>query len=338
MNIPRVPRRPAWFLLAFLGIISFSVSVTAQKTSGSIVGQVRVSPGTDVGKPVLINLESNGAVAGSSYTDEEGRFGFSNLPGNIYHIQINDESFFPLTETVSIDPETTSVRLVNMMLTPRNPEKPAPSGMSGGNPHLINYAEISSLFPAAAVREFKAGVKADGRRKTDDAIKHYEKAVKLAPNFYHARNNLGTAYMTRKSYIEAQEQFEHAIHLNAEDGAAYFNLGNLYYLQAQYDQARQWLDQGLSKEPSSAFGHFLKGSVDAVSGNQPEAERELSRSLELDPKMAKAHLALVNLYLRQRKNQAAADELRGFLKISPNDPLAPQASAVLKRIETHPQP
>ena len=338
MNIGRVPRRPASLLLVFLGILTFSVIAAAQKTSGSIVGQVRVSPGTDVGKPILINLESNGAVAGSAYTDEEGRFGFSNLPGNIYHIQINDESFFPLTETVSIDPETTSVRLVNMMLTPRNPEKPAPSGMSGGNPHLINYSEISSLFPAAAVREFKAGVKADGKRKTDDAIKHYEKAVKLAPNFYHAHNNLGTAYLTQKSYVAAQEQFEQAIHLNAEDGAAYFNLGNLYYLQARYDQARQWLDQGLSKEPSSAFGHFLKGSVDAVSGNQPEAEKELSRSLELDPKMAKAHLALVNLYLRQQKNQAAADELRGFLKISPNDPLAPQATAVLKRIETHTQP
>jgi Tfp pilus assembly protein PilF len=109
-------------------------------------------------------------------------------------------------------------------------------------------------------------------------------------------------------------------------------------LQARYDQALQWLDHGLSKEPSSAFGHFLKGSVDAVSGNQPEAEKELSRSLQLDPKMAKAHLALVNLYLRQQKNQAAADELRGFLKISPNDPLAPQATAVLKRIESHAQP
>lgn len=302
------------------------------------MGQVRVSPGTDVGKPILINVDSRGAVVSSGYTDEEGRFGFNNLPGNIYHIRIDDESYFPVTETVVIDPETTAVRFVHMMLIPRNPEKAAPSGMSGGNPHLTNYSEIANRYPPPAVREFKAGVKADARRKTEEAIKHYEKAITIAPNFYHARNNLGTAYVAKKAYAAAQEQFAQAIHLNAEDGAAYFNLGNTYYLQGRYDDARQWLDQGLTKEPSSAFGHFLKGSVEALSSQPQEAEKELLRSLELDPKMAKAHLALVNLYLRQEKKQAAAEELRAFLKISPNDPLAPQATQVLKRIDptSHP--
>ncbi len=292
-----------------------------------------MSPGTEVGRPILVDLDARGAVVSSGYTDEEGRFGFNNLPGNIYHIKINDDSYLPLAETVIVDPETTAVRLVTMMLVPRNPEKPAAFGVSGGNPHLVNYAEIGSLYPAPAVREFKAGLQADERRKPDDAIKHYEKAVKLAPNFYHARNNLGTDYLAKKSYDAAREQFEQAIHLNAEDGAAYFNLGNTYYLQGQYDQARRWLDQGLAKEPSSAFGHFLKGSLDGLDGHPSEAEKELQRALELDPKMAKAHLALVNLYLRQKKNEAAAAELRGFLKTSPNDPLAPQASAVLKRID-----
>jgi lipoprotein NlpI len=320
-------------------VAGFHVNFTqAQKTSGSIVGQVRVTPGTDVGKPILIEVEARGAVVESAYTDEEGRFGFNNLVGNVYHIKIKDDSYFPLTETVMIDPETTAIRLVSMMLIPRNPEKAAPSGMSGGNPHLINYAEIDSLYPPAAVREFKAGVKADGRRKIDEAIKHYEKAVKLAPTFYHARNNLGTAYLAKKSYAAAQEQFEQSIHFNAEDGAAYFNLGNAYYLQARYADARQWLDQGLAKEPSSAFGHFLKGSLDGLSGDPLGAEKELLRSLELDPKLGKAHLALVNLYLRQKKNEAAATELRAFLKNSPGDPLATQATQVLKRIDPTSQP
>jgi Flp pilus assembly protein TadD len=310
----------------------------AQRTSGSIVGQVRVSPGTEVGRPILIEVEARGAVVESVYTDEEGRFGFNNLVGNVYHIKIKDDAYFPLTETVMIDPETTAVRLVSMMLMPRNPVKEAPSGMSGGNPHLINYAEIDTLYPPAATREFKAGVKADGRRKTDEAIRHYEKAIRLAPTFYHARNNLGTAYLAKKSYSAAEEQFEKSIHLNADDGAAYFNLANTYYLQARYDEARQWLDQGLAKEPASGFGHFLKGSVDGSSGDPAGAEKELLRSLELDPKLGKAHLALVNLYLRQKKNQAAANELRAFLKNSPGDPLAPQATLVLKRIAPDAQP
>jgi hypothetical protein len=321
------------FLLGFHSNLAF-----AQKTTGSIVGQVRVDPGNEVGRPILIEVESRGAVVDSKYTDEEGRFGFNNLFGNVYHIKINDDAYLPLMETVIIDPETSPVRLVSMTLTPRNPEKTAPSGMSGGNPHIIRYEDIDKLYPPEARKEFNAGVKADGQRKIDEAIKHYEKAVKIAPTFYHARNNLGTAYLSKKSYAAAQEQFEQAIHFNADDGAAYFNLGNAYYLQARYDEAKLWLDRGLEKEPSSALGHFLKGSLDGLSGDPTGAEKELLRSLELDPKMGKAHLALVNLYLRQKNNQAAANELRAFLKNSPNDALAPQASQVLKRIEPGAQP
>jgi TolA-binding protein len=59
----------------------------------------------------------------------------------------------------------------------------------------------------------------------------------------------------------------------------------------------------------------------------------LRRSLELDPLMSKAHLALVNLYLRQKRNREAAAELRDFLKTFPEDPFAPKAKQVLGKLE-----
>jgi Flp pilus assembly protein TadD len=325
-----VHRLPA-VLVAF-SLLS-SQPLSAQRTTGSIVGQLRVVPGTDVGRPLLVNVEARGAIVDSAYCDEEGRFGFNNLPGNIYHIKINDDAYLPIAETVVVDPDTTAVRLVSIMLTPRTTEKAEDSApIAGGNPNLVNYAETDDLFPASAVREFKAGIDSDKKHEVDQAIKHYQQAIKGAPNFYHARNNLGTDYLSKREYTKAREQFLQAIHLNGEDGAAYFNLGNAHYLEHQYDAARQWLDQGLSKEPSSALGHFLKGSVEGATGNVVEAEKQLLRSLELDPKMSKTHLALVNLYLQQKRNEEAANELRAFLKESPNDPLAAQATAVLKRI------
>ncbi len=111
------------------------------------------------------------------------------------------------------------------------------------------------------MKEFDAGVKADNHHKPDDAIRHYEKALLIAPDFYPACNNLGTAYLNKGSYAAAEEQFKHAIRLNSNDAAAYFNLGNLHYLTHHYDEGLNWVDQGLNKEPSSAFGHFLKGSL-----------------------------------------------------------------------------
>jgi regulator of sirC expression with transglutaminase-like and TPR domain len=64
-----------------------------------------------------------------------------------------------------------------------------------------------------------------------------------------------------------------------------------------------------------------------------QAEKELQRSLDLDPKLGKAHLALVNLYLRQKRNPEAVAELQAFLKLLPNDPLAPKVREVLKRLQ-----
>ena len=96
-----------------------------------------------------------------------------------------------------------------------------------------------------------------------------------------------------------------------------------------------WADQGLSKEPSSAFGHFLKGSLYSAAGDVQQAEKELQRSLELDPRLAKAHLALVNLYLREKRTTEAIAELQNFLKISPDDPMAAKARDALKKLQNN---
>jgi regulator of sirC expression with transglutaminase-like and TPR domain len=57
--------------------------------------------------------------------------------------------------------------------------------------------------------------------------------------------------------------------------------------------------------------------------------------LDLDPKLGKAHLALVNLYLRQKRNTEAVAELQAFLKLLPDDPLAPKVREVLKRLQSN---
>jgi tetratricopeptide (TPR) repeat protein len=321
-------------LLAGLALFLFPIMLRAQVSGGSIVGQVKVSPGTELPSPVLISLESRGTVVNTVYTDGEGRFGFNGLPGNIYQIKVNDEAYLPASETVSIDPETTSVRMINIFLNLRNPEKSDSRTVSGGNPHLTSSADLKKLFPRAAIKEFDTGVKADNHHQPDEAIKHYEKALHIAPDFYPACNNLGTAYLNRGSYADAEVQFRRAISLNSNDAAAYFNLGNLHYLTHHYDEGLNWVNQGLNKEPSSAFGHFLRGSLVSASGDSRQAEKELQRSLELDPKLAKAHLALVNLYLRQKRNTEAVDELQAFLKILPNDPLAPKVRDVLKKLQS----
>jgi tetratricopeptide (TPR) repeat protein len=104
-------------------------------------------------------------------------------------------------------------------------------------------------------------------------------------------------------------------------------------LQNKFDEALRFTEKGLSKQPSSAFGNFLKGSIYSRTGNTQEAETALRRSLELDPQMAQTYLALVNLFMQEKRRADAIGELKTFLKEFPDHEFSPKARKVLKRLE-----
>ncbi len=65
---------------------------------------------------------------------------------------------------------------------------------------MIDAREYSAQFPRRAVKEFKKGMDADGAGKRDQAIRHYQKAIILAPGFYVAHNNLGSDYLSKSDF------------------------------------------------------------------------------------------------------------------------------------------
>ena len=329
---PRVTRL-SWFavLLCFSAGLGFARLAVAQ-ASGSIVGQVFMAPGREITSPVLITITSHGAIIYKNYTDTEGNFGVNGLPASTFHVIVNDEAYQPVDEEVRIDSVTSAtMQIVKLYLIPRRREK-AGSTINGGNTHLVESTKYIQEIPKPARKEYEKGLKSDRDHKTDEAIRHYSKAIELAPNYYEARNNLGSDFLTKSQFQPAQDQFEKVVHANPSDAAAYFNLANLFLLKNQYEQAGEWVSNGLRREPDSAFGRFLEGSIYSRAGKLGDAESALRRSLELSPFMSKAYLALANLYIRQGRNQEADSELRAFLKNFPDDPFAPQAKQVLEKL------
>jgi Flp pilus assembly protein TadD len=298
----------------------------------TIVGSVQTFHGELPDRPILVTLQFRNNTIATTFTDSEGKFSFSELSPNIYRLAVDDEKYRPAEVLVQVNPLLNGMNMARIQLIPRE-SAGASSPSPGSNPNMVNSAEFTKQIPKPALKEFNKGTNADKDGRIDDAIAHYQKAVSLAPEFYAARNNLGSAYLGKSQFDAAQEQFEKVIQTNPSDAAAYFNLGNLFLLTQKYQDAVRWLEQGLSKEPNSALGHFLLGSLHMRTGNIEQAEKELQTSLQLDPKMLKAHLALVNLFLQRGRPADAVAELKIFLKASPNDPFAPKAREVLHRLE-----
>lgn len=325
--------RPKLLLLGFGFLLATATSLWGQV--GTITGELHLARGDFPGR-VLVELQLRGAPIASEYCDEQGKFSFSSLSNNPYHIIIRDERFYPVDQLVIIDLSITSTSFAQINLTPRQQvQKDSLSGrQGGGNPFIVDPEEYRRHFPKNALKEFDRGVEADRKGKRDDAIKHYEKALSLAPTFYPAHNNLGSDYLGKSDFAAAKAQFEQAIKLNQSDAQAHLNLANLYLATKDYAQGYASVQEGLRRQPNSALGKFLLGSIYERMGRPADAERALHEALQLDPKMSRVHLELVNLYLSQQKKAEASTELRAFLKDSPNDPLAAKARELLTKLET----
>jgi tetratricopeptide (TPR) repeat protein len=300
---------------------------------GQIVGELHVVRGDFPGR-TLVELQLRGAAINSQYTDEQGKFAFSSLTDNVYHIVIRDDRFYPVDERVMLDLSISAIKMVQINLTPHpSDSKNSLPAQQGGNRFIVDTEDYRRSFPKKARKEFEKGLESDREGNRDDAIRHYQKAIAVAPDFYPAHNNLGSDYLGKSDFPAAQAHFEQAIKMNQSDAEAHLNLGNLYLMKKDYGRAQQSVQEGLKRQPNSALGNFLLGSIYQRMGKLPEAERALHQALEIDPRMSRVHLELVNVYLAQHKTTEAGSEIKTFLKDSPNDPLAPKAREILTRLE-----
>ena len=329
-----IPRGRSPLLLA-LGCLLLSVSpVWAQQQLGRIIGQLRITRGDFPTHPVLVELRLHGSTLNSIYADDQGRFGFYNLEANPYHVVIRDPAFREVDEMVNVNPIVASFNMVQIQLEPREEAKQPPTSdrKAGSNPYLIDTSDYGR-YPKTALREFDRALQADREGKRDDAIRHYQKALQIAPEFYKAHNNLGSDYLSNSNLPAAKKEFEQASRLNQSDAAAYFNLSNVSMLLGDLVEARRYLDEGRHRQPDSAIGCFLEGTLSQRTGHLPQAEVLLRQAIQLSPVMPQARLQLVNVLLQQDKKDDAVAQLQDFVGAFPDGPYSDQAKNLLKKLQ-----
>ena len=341
MAFPCRSRLLFYLWTSILSIFVFCAAVDGQQTSetlGSIIGHLRIARGEAPSVPVLVLLQIHGATMDSVYTDSQGTYGFHNLHPNPYRVVINDDRFQQEEREAVITPTNLMpVVFVDITLTPKpdpNEESKVPNKSSGANRNITDVREYTAKFPKPAVKEFQKGMKADQDGKKEDAIRHYQKAIEIAPDFYEAHNNLGSDYVSQSNFAGARKEFELAIQQNQSDAASYFNLANVCMLMNNAADASKYLEEGLRREPESALGQFLLGSLDFKTGKLPEAERSLRQAIKSDAVMVQPRLQLVNLLLQQGRKDEAVTQLNEFVKTFPDNPFSPQARKLLDKLQT----
>ena len=314
--------------------------IRAQVTAPAVVeiqGQVRFAEGGAPAANVVVRLESydGGGSISEAFTDRLGKFRFTGLPPAQYSVRVRQEGYRDAQQ--SVDMTTISRGLVMIQLLRDNSSSSTTTTASGS---------IDANVPAAAQKEFDKGVAAlgeGGKEKTEFAVRCFEKAVSIYPQFVEARLKLGTAHMDLAQWEKAEKSLLATIEVDAKAFNAYFALGEVYLRQNKVVDAEKVLVQGLAIQDASYLGHLNLARVywekareiKDLAQAKPALEKsyeEVKRALTLNPNLAGAHLLKGNLLLRVSRISDAVVEFTEYLRLEPNGPFAAETRALVEKI------
>jgi len=323
----------AWFVLALCCFAA--VSTVAQNASTQqrrvddyiIQGKVVLADNRDPDLHIEVRLENSATqVLFTTYTDTAGNFEFRNLALGSYYISVSVEGYETVRQSVaSLGGSSVTIVLSKPAVT----IKGRPTGLDADDRDIVDISQMRDSLPKKAVQDYEKAIQEKQRGKIESAMKLLEEAIRIAPNFFHAHNNLGLLYLFEKRYTDAESEFRRSHELSPKSERPLVNIGSLYIEEAVLkkddrevsgmllDQALDALELSVKLNPRSATGYFLLGQANYRSAFFEEAEAAFKKAQDIDPKLAGARLMLANIYVKQQKWAAAVDALDRYLKDYP---------------------
>jgi len=202
----------AWFVLALCCFAA--VSTIAQNASTQqrriddyiIQGKVVLSDNRDPDLHIEVRLEnSTTQVLLTTYTDSAGNFEFRNLAHGPYYVSVSVEGYETVRQSVaSLGGSSVTIVLSKPAVT----IKGRPTGLDADDRDIVDISQMRDSLPKKAVQDYEKAIQEKQRGKIESAMKLLEEAIRIAPNFFHAHNNLGLLYLFQKRYSDAENEFK----------------------------------------------------------------------------------------------------------------------------------
>jgi branched-chain amino acid transport system substrate-binding protein len=134
----------------------------------------------------------------------------------------------------------------------------------------------------------KMGISYDRMKNFSKAVISYQSAIALNPELYHIYNNLGFSYMLQGHYDEAIHMLKKAIALNKGNARIHNNLGMVYAKKEQFDKAME----EFRLAENEAWAYYQIACIYYEKGMFDEAKSYYAKALELNPSYATSQKGL----------------------------------------------
>lgn len=216
--------------------------------------------------------------------------------------------------------------------------------------------EIDETAQAAAIAKFNQGQEAHEKGDFQIALKLYDEAVKLAPEFPEAEFQRGNALLSLKKKDDAEKAFRRAIELRDDWTLPMASLGSLLVEKNNFSEAEKFLTKAVeldannfpaytaltelrlktktapeileelltkiklltAKANPTASIWAAQGAIETALGDKTSAKKSLSNALALEPKNIFALQSRIEISLVEADFAKALSDTKSLIQIAPD--------------------
>lgn len=155
----------------------------------------------------------------------------------------------------------------------------------------------------------------------ESALRYFEDAAKLAPEYTPTYANLGIVRRRLGDVEGALAAYHQALRIDVSQPVVLNNLAALYHSQGRVAEARAAVK---AADPRGATPNLLvvRGNIELVEGKHGLALKHFKRAAKLDPEAPEPLLAIARAHLERERPAAARRALRRAIKKDPDNAVA----------------
>jgi protein O-mannosyl-transferase len=181
------------------------------------------------------------------------------------------------------------------------------------------WAHTLACTPDNVVAENNFGNAFLDKGNLDEAIAHFQKALRIMPAHAEAHYNLGNAFYRHGDVSDAIVQYQEALQTKPDDEKTHYNLGMAFLQQGNINEAISQFEAALQIMPDDVVVLNNLGNANFQKGNLGQAISNYQKAIQLNPRDAKVHYNLGVALIQKNDVDGAIAEFKESLKIKPGD-------------------
>jgi len=158
----------------------------------------------------------------------------------------------------------------------------------------------------------------DDEGNHDRAIQDYDEVIRLNPANDTAFFDRGLAQRRKGDYDRALQDYSEAIRLNPSYAEAFNNRGRVYIIKGDYVRAIQDYDQALRLRPDYQYAFYNRGDAYQGKGDYDRAVQDYDQAIRLNPRDAEAIENRGRAYDKKGNNDRAIQDYDEAVRLKPD--------------------